>query len=103
MQGSLRLSVRARCVFLNGRSYGPVRCGFKKKRKSYGAVRCCFDIVNPTVRFGAVIYPTVRLGAVLKNRNPTVRVGAVFRNQESYGAVRCGCQDIVRRFGAVPR
>ena len=50
-----------------------------------------------------MIYPTVRLGAVLKNRNPTVRVGAVFRNQESYGAVRCGCQDIVRRFGAVPR
>ena len=50
-----------------------------------------------------MIYPTVRLGAVLKNRNPTVRVGAVFRNQESYGAVRCGCQDIVRWFGAVPR
>ena len=61
------------------------------------------DNVNPTVTFGAVIYPTVRLGAVLKNRNPTVRVGAVFRNQESYGAVRCGCQDIVRWFGAVPR
>ena len=93
-------SVHGAALF-NRKSYGPVRCGFKKAEiLRWGSVRFS-DIVNPTVRFGAVIYPTVRFGAVLKNRksygavrfgfskivNDTVRFGAVFRNQEPYGAV----------------
>ena len=63
-------------VFRNRKSYGSLRCGFKKAEiLRCGSVRFS-NIVNPTVRFGAVMYPTVRFGAV-------------FRNQESYGAVRC--------------
>ena len=65
-------------VFFIRRSYGPVRCGFKKGEVlRCGSVRFS-DIANPTVRCGAaVIYPTVRFGAVLKNR-------------KSYVTVRCG-------------
>ena len=88
MQGSLYLSVHG-AFFLNRKSYGPVRCDFKKAEiLRCGSVRFS-DIVNPTVRFGAVIYPTVRFGAVLENRKcyGTVRCFHV-----SYGAVRCGFQ-----------
>ena len=66
-------------VFRNRKSYGPVRCGFKKAEiLRCGSVRFS-DMVNPKVRCGAVIYPTVWFGAV-------------FRNQESYGVVWCGFQ-----------
>ena len=76
-----------------------VRCGFDgiptvrfgtvfRNRKSYGAVRCGFsDVVNPTVRFGAVEYPTVWSVRFSKIVKPTVRFDAVFRC-EPYGAVR---------------
>ena len=73
-----------------------------------------FTVFRPcTVRFFQIIYPTVRFGAVLENRKsydavrggcrfcksygavrfgfviyPTVRFGAVFKNRKSYGAVR---------------
>ena len=51
-------------VFSNRKSYGPVRCGFKKSEiLRCGSVRFS-GIVNPTVRFGFEIYPTVRFGAV---------------------------------------
>ena len=63
-------------VFWNRKSYGPVRCGFKKAAiLRWGSVRF-LDIVNPMVRCGAVMYPTVRFGSILKNR-------------KSYGPVRC--------------
>ena len=66
-------------VFWNRKSYGPVRCGFKKAEiLRCGSVRVS-DIVNTTARCGAVIYPRVRFGAV-------------FRIRECYGAVRCGFQ-----------
>ena len=86
----LRLSVRARCVFFSNRkSYGPVRCGFKKAEiLRCGSVRFS-DIINPTARFGAVIYPTVRFGAVYKNRAWFCAVRSL---HASYGAVRCGFQ-----------
>ena len=62
--------------FFNRKSYGPVRCGFKKAAiLRWGSVRF-LDIVNPMVRCGAVMYPTVRFGSILKNR-------------KSYGPVRC--------------
>ena len=74
--------------FFNRKSYGPVRCGFKKAEiLRCGSVR--FSDVNPTVRFDAVIYPTVRFGAVLKNRN-SYRAVPCFH--VSYGAIRCGFQ-----------
>ena len=54
-----------------------VRCGFDDS----STVRFCavFGCLNPTVRFGAVIYPTVRFSTV-------------FRIRKCYGAVRCGFQ-----------
>ena len=55
--------------FLNRRSYGPVRCGFKKAE----ILRC------GSVRFSGIV-------------NATVRFGAVFKNRKCYGAVRFGCQ-----------
>ena len=54
-------------------------------RNYYGKVRCVTDIVNPSVRFGAVIYSFVRFREI---RNPTVRFGAVLTNQKSSAAVR---------------
>ena len=54
-------------VFFNRKSYGPVRCGFKKSE----ILRC------GSVRFSYIV-------------KPTVRCGAVFKGQKSYGAVRCG-------------
>ena len=53
--------------FLNRKSYGPVRCGFKKA----GILRC------GSVRLSDIVNLTLRFCAVLKNR-------------KSYGAVRCG-------------
>ena len=60
------------------------------------------DIVNPTVRFGALMYPTVRFGTVSKIENTTVQFGGVFRYCKSYGAVRC-CLVIscILRWGSV--
>ena len=49
------------------------------------------DIVNRTVRFGAVIYPTVRVGCGFENLK-TLRCGSV----------RC-FQNATVRFGAVNR
>ena len=78
-------------VVSNRKSYGPVRCDFKKAEI---LLRCgsvlSSDIGNPTVRFGAVIYPTVRFGPVFRIREcyDAVRFGAVFRCREPYGAVR---------------
>ena len=70
-------TVRFGAVLRKRKSYSPVRCGFKKAEiLRRGSVRFS-DIVNPTVRCGAVMYSTVRFGAVLNNR-------------KSYGAVRCG-------------
>ena len=44
-------------VLKNMKSYGAVRCGFQKLRCGSGQLS---DIVNPSLRFGAVIYRTVR-------------------------------------------
>ena len=38
------------------------------------------DVVNPTVRFGYILYPTARFCAV-------------FRHRQTHGAVRCGFQE----------
>ena len=70
-------------------------------------------IVNPTVRFGVVIF-ILRCGSVqfaeIRNitvrfseiRNPTVRFGAVFTNQTFYGAARRGSPLNGFSYGAVP-
>ena len=55
--------------FFYRKSYGSVRCGFKKAK----ILRC------GSMRFSDVVNPTVRFGAVLKNR-------------KSYGVIRCGFQ-----------
>ena len=57
--------MRFGAVFRNSKTYGAVR---------FGSV---FNVVNPTVRFGAVLCPTARFGAV-------------FRYRQTYGTVRCG-------------
>ena len=66
-----------------------MRCGFKKA----GVLRCgsvrFSDIVNSTVRCGAVIILRCESVRFSEIRNPTVRFGAVFRYRKSYGAVRC--------------
>ena len=55
--------------FSNRKSYGPVPCGLKLSE----TLRC------GSVRFSGIVNPTVRFGAVIKNR-------------KSYGAVRYGFQ-----------
>ena len=79
-------------VILNRKSYGPVRCGFKKAEiLRCGSVRFS-DSVNPTVRSGAGFKNRKRYVAVRCFYVPTVRFGAFFTNQESYGAVPWGFQ-----------
>ena len=79
-QGSLRLSVRARCVFFKSEILRSGSVRFGKNRKSYGAVWKKSEIL----RCGSVPFSFIV--------NPTVRFGAVFKNRKSYGAVRCGYQ-----------
>ena len=71
LQGSLSIRPFVRGAFFFFRKfYGPVRCSLNKLEilpVRFGAV--LRYIVNPTVRFGAVIFPTMRFGPVLKNRN----------------------------------
>ena len=106
--------------FINRKSYGPVRCGFKKESgnltvrlgaacrhcKSYCVARCC-DASYGAARCGSVQFsktekPTVRFCAVFKIENAAERFGAVFRNQEYHGAVRCGFQTYRKSYyGAV--
>ena len=68
-QGCSRLTVRSQCVFFYLKSYVPVRCNFKKSE----ILRC------GSVRFSDIVNPTVRFGAVSQIRNPTVQFGAVPR------------------------
>ena len=69
-------------------------------------VRCGFDGI-PTVRFSDVVNPTVRFGAVFRCRKPcgAVRCGfPIYR--KSYGAARFGFEESKNptvRFGAVNR
>ena len=81
LQGSLRLSGRARWGFSNRKSYGPIRCGFKSSRKF---LRCSLvrflNIVNAThgaVRFWYNFekYPAVRCGLKMGKPNGAVRCG----------------------------
>ena len=70
--------IRPRTVrfFLNRKSYGPVRCGFKKAELSRcGSVRFS-DIVNPTVRFQLSIWMHLFYFLwALQHRWDTFRVG----------------------------
>ena len=72
-------TVRFGAVLRKRKSYGAVRCGFKKAE----ILRC------GSVRFSDIVNPTVRFGAVFKNRKC---YGAVRCFHVSYGAVRCGFQ-----------
>ena len=119
IQGSLRLYVRAQCLFFNRKSYGPVRCGFQTLYiLPRGSVLWCI------LRCGSVLWCILRCASVplskivdvtvlsvipcilpcglvrfSETRNPTVRFGAVIyrtvrfgavlKITESYGVVRC--------------
>ena len=97
----------------NRRSYGPVRCDFKKAEilrcgsvlwyiLRCGSVRL-WKIRHLTVWFGAVIYPSVRFGAILKNKDVlrcgSVRFSDIVNHTARFGAVIY----LTVRFGAVPR
>ena len=71
-------------------SYGAVRYGFQKYRKTYGTVRCGIsDVVNSTVRFGAILCPH---GAALCYFMSYGAVRCVFRYRKTYSAMWCGFQ-----------
>ena len=75
-----------------------VRCGFDGIHTvRFGAV---FGRVNPTIRFGAVIYPTVGFGAVFRIRK-CYGAGSVRFSDEPYGAVRLHFTPYILRCGSM--
>ena len=106
--GSVRLSdivnstVRFGAVLKNWKSYGAVRCGFHKleilrcgsvRFLEIGILWCGFQ------KSGISRCGSVRFSDIV---NPTVRFGAIFTNQKSYGEVRHVSPLNVFSYGAVP-
>ena len=82
-------------VLESRKSYGPVRCGFKKLEilRRCGSVQLSDNTVDPTVRGGAVIGVYLRCGSV-RFWKIKKSFGTVLKKKKSRGAVRCSSCDI---------